>query len=124
MDEFQNFLATHDIVDPTKERHEIQVNKSQTKAEFPKHTIKNTSDLLFQTLARPRNVKPEFVNSGSAVAKTGLWEGREHKLGHCRMLFSWKYTETPQFTGVVPEKPTIVLKKNIRVKKDTLRQLA
>ena len=106
------------------ECHEIQVNKSRTKAEDPKHTLKNTSDLLFQTLARPRNVKPEFVNSGSAVAKTDLWEGREHKLGYCRMLFSWKYIETPQFTGVVPEKPTIVLKKDIRVKKDTLRRLA
>ena len=106
------------------ERHEIQVNKSQTKAEDLKHTIKKTSDLLFQTLARPRNVKPEFVNSGSAVAKTDSWEGRERKLGHCRMLFLWKYIETPQFTGVVPEKPTIVMKKDIRVQKDTLRRLA
>ena len=40
------------------------------------------------------------------------------------MLFSWKYIDTPQFTGVVPEKLTIVLKKDIRVKKDTLRRLA
>ena len=105
------------------ECHEFQSNKSQTKAEDPKHTIKNTSDLLFQTLARPRNVKPAFVNSGSAVAKTDLWEGRERKLAYCRVLFSWKYIETSQFTGVVPEKPTIVLKKDIRVQKDTLRRL-
>ena len=124
LDQLLSFLATHDIVDPTMECHEISVNKSQTKAGDPKHTIKNISDLLFQTLARPRNVKPEFVNSGTAVAKTDLWEGREHKLGYCRMLLSWKYIETPQFTGIVPEKPTIVLKQDIRVQKDTLRRLA
>ena len=106
------------------ECHEIQVNKSQTKAEDPKHTIKSTNDLLLQTVSRPRDVKPEFVNSGSAPAKTFLWEGRERKLGHCRMLFSWKHIETPQLTGVVPEKPTIALKKDIRVKKDILRRLA
>ena len=69
-------------------------------------------------------MKPEFANSGSAAANTDLWEGREHKLGHCRMLFSWKHIETPQFTGEVLEKPTIALKKDIRVKKDTLRRLA
>ena len=110
------------------ECHEISVNKSQTKAGDPKHTIKNISDLLFQTLARPRNVKPEFVNTGSAVAKTDLWEGREHKLGYWSWKYietpSWKYIETPQFTGIVPEKPTIVLKQDIRVQKDTLRRLA
>ena len=117
LDQLLSFLATHDIVDPTMECHEISVNKSQTKAGDSKHTIKNISDLLFQTLARPRNVKPEFVNTGSAVAKTDLWEGREHKLGYCRMLLSWKNIETPQFTG-------IVLKKDIRVQKDTLRRLA
>ena len=98
--------------------------KSKSISRRPRHRTPKTSDLLFQTVARPRNVKPEFVNSGSAVAKTDLWEGREHKLGYCRMLFSWKYIETPQFTGVVPEKPTIVLKKDIRVQKDTLRRLA
>ena len=103
---------------------EIQVNKSQTKAEDPKHTIKNTSDLLFRTLARPRNVKPEFVNSGNVVAKTDLSEDHEHKLGYCRMLFSWMHIETPQFTGVVPEKPTMALKTDACVKKDTLRRLA
>ena len=70
-------------------------------------------------MARPRHVKTEFVNSGSAAAKTDLLEGREHKLEYCRVLSSWKYIVTPQFTGVVPEKPTIVLKKDIRVKKDT-----
>ena len=106
------------------ECHEIEVNKSHSKAQDPKHNIKKTNDLLFQTLARPRNVKPEFVNSGTAVAKTDLWEGREHKLGYCRLLLSWKFIETPKFTGIVPEKPTIELKKDIRVQKDTLRRLA
>ncbi len=103
---------------------EISVNTSQTKAGNPKHNIKTISDLLFQNLARPCNVKPEFVNSGTAVAKTDLWEGREHKLGYCRVLWSWKFIETPQLTGIVPEKPTIVLKQDIRVQKDTLRRLA
>ena len=106
------------------ECHEIQVNKSQAKAQDPKHNIKKINDLVFQTLTRPRNVKPEFVNCCSSVAKTDLWEGREHKLGYCRMLLSWKFIETPQFTGIVPEKPTIVLKKEIRVQKDSLRRLA
>ena len=105
------------------ECHEISVNKSQTAGD-PKRNIEKIIDLFFQTLARPRNVKPEFVNSGTAVAKTDLWEGREHKLGYCRMLLSWKFIETPQFTGIVPEKPTIVLKQDIRVQKDTLRGLA
>ena len=35
------------------ECHEIQVNKSQTKAEDPKHTIKNTNDLLFRPWRAP-----------------------------------------------------------------------
>ena len=117
-------MATHDILDPSIECHEVEVNKSHTKAEDLKHNIKKIKELLFQTLACPRNVKPEFVNSGTGLAKTDLWEGREHTLGYCRLLLSWKFIENPQFTGIVPEKPTIVLKQDIRVQKDTLRRLA
>ena len=76
LDQLLCFLATHDIVDPTMECHEISVNKSQTKTEDPKHNIKKISDLLFQTLARPRNVKPEFGKVVSTSLVIAAWSCR------------------------------------------------
>ena len=75
-----SFVATHDIADPTMDRHEIQRNKSQTVAD---ESHKKISDVLLNTVACPRSTKLEFANAGVVVATTkDLWESRKPKLDY------------------------------------------
>ncbi len=125
VEEFYRYLAKHSIIDPNFECHTVSIVKQDGEDESSvQHTIKSSSPMIFQTLPRPRNIKADFVNIGSSVAKTDLWTDLLHKLGYVKIMFTWKYVDTPQFAGIVPEKPTIVLSTAIKVQKDTLRRLA
>ena len=94
-----------------------------------KVTVTNTSDSCFKVCHRPKNCSAEYGNLGSAlVLGTGHQEWDmstgHHKKGYVCMLDRLSYEETPQLTGMAPLKPGICLSKDIRVEKDTLRQLA
>ena len=94
-----------------------------------KATVTSRADSCFKARQRPANCNAEFDNLGSALilgAGHSEWDmSTGHRArGSACMLDRMSYEETPQLTGIAPLKPGICLTKDIRVEKNTLRQLA
>ena len=92
-------------------------------------TVANTECCCFKVALRPKNVAPEWDNLGSELlmgsdAKSWDLATRKHKSGYLGVYDRMTYDENPSIGGIAPLKPGICLEKAIRVKKDTLWQLA
>ena len=75
------------------------------------------------------NVNAEYGNLGSSLvlgADAASWDltTRTHSKGYMAIVDRMVYDESPNIGGLAPLKYGICLDKAIRIKKDTLRQLA
>ena len=92
-------------------------------------SITRTEPCAFKVMKRPANIKAEFDNLGSTLVlgdDVKSWDltTRNHSLGYMIIIDRMVYNENPNIGGVAPLKKGVCLDKTIRVKKDTLRQLA
>ena len=130
--EFLSYLAKNGVVEPHIECH-------THKTEFLKDdkdevtgcsvTISNTEPCTLKVMNRSTNHGPEFDNLGSSLvlgddAKSWDLTTRKHAKGYLSIKDRMTYDESPNIGGLAPLKFGVCLEKTIRVKKDTLRQLA
>ena len=94
-----------------------------------KLSITNSEPCTFKLMKRASNVNPEFENLGSSLVlgdDAASWDltSRRHSKGYLTITDRMVYDESPNIGGLAPVKFGVCLVKAIRIKKDTLRQLA
>ena len=130
--EFLSHLASAGIIDPHMECHELQTTYHKNpdgEVTGATTAIKSVVPCCFRVSQRPVNCPAEYDNLGSILMlgnghadwdmTTGL-----HKNRLVCVKDRMSYENTAQMTGIAPVKPGICLVKALRVKLNTLRQLA
>ena len=125
-------LANNAVVEPHIECHIFKTNF--TKDDKDQVTgctlsIDNVELCAFKVRVQAANVNPEFDNLGSSLVlgdDAASWDltTRKHSKGYLAIQDSMVDDESPNIGGLAPLKYGICLDKAIRIKKDTLRQLA
>ena len=83
----------------------------------------------YKVMKRAANVNPDFDNLGSSLVlgdDAASWDlaTRKHPESYLAIQDRMVYDESPNIGGLAPLKYGVCLGKTIRIKKDTLRQLA
>ena len=92
-------------------------------------TVSSAEPCAFKVMKRAANVALEFDNLGSSMvlgsdSKSCVISTRKHSMGYVAIQDRMTYAENPNIGGLAPLKFGVCLEKTIRIKKDTLRQLA
>ena len=130
--DFIAHLANNGVVEPHIECHNSKTDftkddKDQvTGCTLP---IDNVEPCAFKVMKRAANVNLEFDNLGSSLVlgdDAASWDlaTRKHSKGYLAIQDRMVYNESPNIGGMAPLKCGVCLGKAIRIKKDTLRQLA
>ena len=130
--DFLSYLAKNGVVEPHIECHKFSTTFTKDDKDEVTGcavTISNSEPCTFKVLKRAANVPPEFENLGSSLllgddAKSWDITTRKHSMGYLTITDRMTYDESPNIGGLAPLKFGVCLAKTIRVKKDTLRQLA
>ena len=130
--DFLAYLAQNGVVEPHVECHNLKTDF--TKDEEGQVTgcnvsITNVEPCTLKVMKRAANVNAEYGNLGSSLvlgADAASWDlaTRKHSGGYMTIVDRMVYDESPNIGGLAPLKYGICLDKAIRIKKDTLRQLA
>ena len=92
-------------------------------------SITNGEPCTFKVCKRPAKANAEFDNLGSTLvlgddAKSWNLSTRKHSKGYLIIHDRMVYDESPNIGGLAPLKYGVCLDKTVRIKMDTLRQLA
>ena len=132
LSDFFAYLARNGVVEPHVECHKY-------KTEFTKDdkdkvigctvSIASKEPCTFKVMKRAANVNAEFDNLGSTLllgddAKSWDLTTRKHAKGYLIIIDRMVDDESPNIGGLAPLKYGVCLSKTMRIKKDTLRQLA
>ena len=130
--EFVSHLASAGVIDPHMECHDLKTiyNKNPDgEVTGATTTIKNVVPCCFKVCKRPAHCNAEYDNLGSSLVlgdDAASWDldTRTHSKGCLVIQDRMVYDESPNIGGMAPLKYGVCLDKAIRIKKDTLRQLA
>ena len=130
--DFIAYLANNGFAEPHVECHNFKTNF--TKDDKDQVTgctlsIDKVEPCAFKVMKRAANVNPEYDNLGSSLVlgdDVASWDltTRNHSKGYLAIQDRMVYDESPNIGGLAPLKYEVCLDKTIRIKKDTLRQLA
>ena len=132
LSDFLSYLAQNGVVDPHIECHNVSTqftNNAHDERTRCSVTISSTEPCTFKVMKRVANIALEFDNLGSSLvlgSDSKSWDisTRKHSTGYVAIKDRITYYENPNIGGLAPLKFGVCLEKIIRVKKDTLRQLA
>ena len=132
MSDFLSDLAKNGVVDPHTECHNVitQVTKNEPDAITQcSVTMFSAEPCAVKVMKRAANVAPECDNLGSALvlgSDSKSWDIStcKHSMGYVAIKDRMTYDDHPNVDGLAPLKFGVCLEKPIRIKKDTLRQLA
>ena len=130
--DFIAYLAQNGVVEPHIECHNAKTEFTKDDKDQVigcKLSITNSEPCTFKLMKRASNVNPEFENLGSSLVlgdDAASWDltSRRHSKGYLTIADRMVYDESPNIGGLAPVKFGVCLVKAIRIKKDTLRQLA
>ena len=130
--EFLAYLARNGVVEPHIECHSVKTEftkDDQDKVIGCAVSISRSEPCTFKIMKRAANQNDEFDNLGSNLllgddAKSWDLNTRKHSKGYLIIHDRMVYDENPNIGGLAPLKYGVCLDKAIRIKKDTLRQLA
>ena len=81
-------------------------------------TIKNKEKCAFEPLPFPPGSTANHANFGSKIPKTKVnWGTGDVNGGLCHMKHHFKYDNSPQVSGITPQKPALFVKKSLHMKK-------
>ena len=130
--EFLAYLARNGVVEPHIECHNVKTEftkDDQDKVIGCAVSINRAEPCTFKIMKRAANQNDEFDNLGSNLllgddAKSWDLNTRKHSKGYLIIHDRMVHDENPNIGGLAPLKYGVCLDKAIRIKKDTLRQLA
>ena len=132
LSDFLSYLAKNGVVDPHIECHNVSTQFTKNEQDAMTRcsvTISSAEPCAFKVMKRAANVAPECDNLGSALvlgSDSKSWDIStcKHSMGYVAIKGRTTYDGHPNVGGLAPLKFGVCLEKTIRIKKDTLRQLA
>ena len=120
------------VVEPRVECHSVKtdfIKDEQDQITGCNVSITNVEPCTFKVMKRAASVNAEYDNLGSSLvlgADAASWDlaTRRHSKGYMAIVDRMVYDESPNIGGLAPLKYGVCLGKTIRIKKDTLCQLA